>query len=77
MHGLLNLKSLKTDQILDILSLASSIKGGRSLSYSGKRMATLFYENSTRTHNSFLMAMMKLGIQFADINVAGSSVSKG
>jgi aspartate carbamoyltransferase catalytic subunit len=40
-------------------------------------MATLFYENSTRTHNSFLMAMMKLGIQFADINVAGSSVSKG
>ncbi len=77
MHGLLNLKNLKTDQILDILSLASSIKGGRSLSYSGKRMATLFYENSTRTHNSFLMAMMKLGIQFADINVAGSSVSKG
>lgn len=77
MKGLFNLKSLKTEQINQILSLAFQLKSGFSLSYSGKRFATLFFENSTRTHNSFVMAMLKLGIQVDDINVSTSSVNKG
>ena len=72
MRGLFNLKSLTTEQINSILSLAFQLKSGFSLSYSGKRIATLFFENSTRTHNSFVMAMLKLGINVVDIDVAKS-----
>ncbi len=77
MRGLFNLKSLTTNQINDVLSLAFKFKSGFSISYSGIRFATLFFENSTRTHNSFVMAMNKLGIGVNDINVSTSSVSKG
>ncbi len=77
MRGLFNLKSLSTDQINDVLSLAFKFKSGFSHSYSGLRFATLFFENSTRTHNSFVMAMNKLGISVNDINVSTSSVTKG
>ncbi len=77
MRGLFNLKSLSTDQINDVLSLAFKFKSGFSHSYSGLRFATLFFENSTRTHNSFVMAMNKLDISVNDINVSTSSVTKG
>jgi len=77
MKGLFNLKSLTTQQIQSILSLAFQLKSGFSLSYSGKRIATLFFENSTRTHNSFIMAMLKLGIDVVPVNVSQSSVNKG
>ena len=77
MRGLLNLQSLTVDQINSILSLAFEFKSGFSISYSGKRFATLFFENSTRTHNSFVMAMRKLDIDVDQINVSTSSVNKG
>ena len=77
MRGLFNLKSLSTTQINDVLSLAFKFKSGFSISYSGLRFATLFFENSTRTHNSFVMAMNKLNISVNDINVSTSSVTKG
>jgi aspartate carbamoyltransferase catalytic subunit len=77
MKGLFNLKSLTLQQINQILSLAFQLKSGFSLSYPDKRIATLFFENSTRTHNSFVMAMLKLGIKFDDINVSQSSINKG
>lgn len=77
MRGLFNLKSLSTVQINDVLSLAFNYKSGFSHSFSGLRFATLFFENSTRTHNSFVMAMNKLDISVNDINVSTSSVTKG
>ncbi len=79
MRGLFNLKRLNTDQILDIIAYAEELKNNNGLrvSYSNKKFATLFYENSTRTQNSFVMAMMKLGIQVDQIDVQHSSVSKG
>lgn len=77
MKGLFNLKRLKTEEIVDILNEAEELKHGLHISYSGKRFATLFFENSTRTQNSFVMAMMKLGIQVDQVNVSTSSVNKG
>lgn len=77
MYGLFNLKSLDVDKIKEILSLGCQFKSGLNLSYSGKKMATLFFENSTRTQYSFQMAMMKLGIDHVAFNKAGSSVTKG
>ncbi len=77
MTGLFNLKRLKTEQIVDILEYAEKLKNGLRVSYSDKRFATLFFENSTRTQNSFVMAMMKLGISVDQVNVSTSSVNKG
>ena len=77
LKGLLTLKDLSTKSIMDIISYSLDIKKGLSVSYSNKRFATLFFENSTRTHYSFIMAMRKLGIDVIDCNVAVSSVQKG
>lgn len=77
MYGLFNLRSLSVDKIREILSLGMKFKSGLNVSYSGKKMATLFFENSTRTQNSFTMAMMKLGIDHVAFNSATSSVTKG
>ena len=77
LKGLLTLKALSINSIMDIISYSLEIKNGLSVSYSNKRFATLFFENSTRTHYSFIMAMRKLGIDVIDCNVAVSSVQKG
>ena len=77
MKGLLTLKSLSNEQIHDILTYAISLKEGLEVSYLGKKFSTLFFENSTRTHYSFVAAMMNLGIKVIDVNVTGSSVNKG
>ena len=77
MKGLLTLKNLSNEQIHDIITYAISLKEGLEVSYSGKKFSTLFFENSTRTHYSFVAAMMNLGIKVIDVNVTGSSVNKG
>ena len=77
LKGLLTLKDLSTKSIMDIISYSLDIKKGLSVSYSNKRFATLFFENSTRTHYSFIMALKKLGIDVIDCNVGVSSVQKG
>ena len=77
LKGLLTLKDLSTKSIMDIISYSLDIKNGLSVSYSNKRFATLFFENSTRTHYSFIMALKKLGIDVIDCNVGVSSVQKG
>ena len=77
MKGLLTLKDLSTDKILEIIEYAECLKQGLSISYSDKKMATLFFENSTRTHYSFITAMTNLGIKVIDFNASVSSVAKG
>ena len=68
-------------EILDLISLAEKIidnpEDYREIC-KGKKMATLFYEASTRTRMSFTAAMMDLGgnvLGFSDAQ--SSSVSKG
>ena len=77
LNGLLTLKQLSISKIMDILNYSLEFKNGLCVSYSGKRFATIFFENSTRTHYSFIMAMKKLGIDVFDCNVQVSSVQKG
>ncbi|MGD9580478.1 MAG: aspartate carbamoyltransferase catalytic subunit [Vampirovibrionia bacterium] len=43
----------------------------------GKKVLTLFYENSTRTRCSFELAAKNLGAETIDISVATSAVKKG
>ena len=77
LKGLLTLKDLSTSKIMDLLNYSLKLKNGLSVSYSSKKFATLFFENSTRTHYSFIMACRKLDIDVIDCNVSVSSVQKG
>ena len=64
MKGLLTLKELKTERIIELIELAINMKKGLvKKEYSNKKVATLFFENSTRTHYSFQCALMNLGIK--------------
>ena len=75
--GLLTLKDLSTEKIMDLINLALEFKKGNRASYCGKKFGTLFFENSTRTHYSFIMAMKNLGIDVIDCNTSVSSIQKG
>lgn len=77
MKGLLTLKEVDTNKIREIVEYALSLKSGTTIAYKGKKMATLFFENSTRTQYSFQTAMLNLGIDVLSFNASASSVNKG
>ncbi len=77
MNGLLTLKDLKTEKIIEIIEYAIKLKNGYKVSYPDKKVVTLFYENSTRTHYSFQCALMNLGIKVLQCDTGKSSVQKG
>ena len=80
---LLDLESLSTSDIETLLDTAQMLKdqtGGcrRKLDLlSGKTCANLFFENSTRTRNSFSLAAKRLGADTVEFSSSGSSVAKG
>lgn len=79
---ILGIKDLSKSEINELLSEAEKMRGHidrreRLSVLSGKTVATLFYENSTRTRNSFDMAAKNLGASTMGISVATSSVQKG
>ena len=81
MKHLIDPTDLSRQETDDIVALAQDIIANRakySEACKGKKLATLFYEPSTRTRLSFTAAMMELGgnvLGFSDAN--SSSVSKG
>ena len=77
MKGLLTLKDLSKEKIIDIIEYALKIKNGYKVSYPDKKVVTLFYENSTRTHYSFQCALHNLGIKVIQCETSTSSVQKG
>lgn len=81
MKNLIDPTDLTKEELDEIINLALDIIANRK-KYSevckGKKLATLFYEPSTRTRLSFTAAMMELGgnvLGFSD--AASASVSKG
>lgn len=80
---LLDLESLSGDEIGTLLDTADRLKAAtdgcrRKLSLlSGRTCANLFFENSTRTRNSFSLAAKRLGADTVEFSSAGSSVAKG
>lgn len=81
MKHLIDIKNLTVEEIDELIKVANDIiqnKEKYSHKCNGKKLATLFFEPSTRTRLSFEAAMMELGgnvIGFSSAN--SSSASKG
>jgi aspartate carbamoyltransferase catalytic subunit len=80
---LLDLESLSAEEITCILDSAEAFKRetagcrGKLSVLTGRTLANLFFENSTRTRNSFSLAARRLGADTVEFSSSGSSVSKG
>lgn len=80
---LLGLEHLSREELETILDAASAFKaatGGCRSKLSvlqGRTLANLFFENSTRTRNSFSLAAKRLGADTVEFSSSGSSLSKG
>ena len=80
---LLGLQELNAEEIVTLLDTAQQLKdatGGCREKLSllrGKTCANLFFENSTRTRNSFSLAAKRLGADTVEFSSSGSSVAKG
>ena len=77
-RAFVSVEDLTNAEIFALLKRARAFKQGALPHISGKKyMANLFFENSTRTHQSFEMAEHKLGIEVLDFDPRTSSVNKG
>ena len=81
MKHLIDIKDLSTEEIDELINVAEDIMANKekyAKKCEGKKLATLFYEPSTRTRLSFEAAMMELGGNVLGFSSASSSsVSKG
>lgn len=85
LHGydILGLRDMSKDIIDLILHTTAKMKallqwGKKDMEFlSGKSVAIVFYENSTRTRLSFELAAQYLGAHVASMSAQGSSVAKG
>lgn len=78
MKNLFNLSSLSIEEITAILDRAQQFADGvKSDRAKGKVVASLFFEPSTRTQNSYSTAVMRLGRQGLTFNSSVSSMTKG
>ena len=80
---LLDLESLSAEETKLILDTAVAFKKATAgcrkkiAALQGKTFANLFFENSTRTRNSFSLAARRLGADTIEFSSSGSSLSKG
>ena len=75
---LTRLSDFTIEEIKEILERANRYASGEELpKLEGKVIANLFFEPSTRTQYSFMMAEQKLGLQMMDFTAETSSVQKG
>ena len=80
---LLDLESLSAEELTCVLDFAASFKQAtdncrRKIQVlTGRTLANLFFENSTRTRNSFSLAARRLGADTVEFSSSGSSVAKG
>ena len=80
---LLDLESLSAEEINVVLDTAFRLKAATNGCRAklpllqGKTSANIFFENSTRTRNSFSLAARRLGADTVEFVSSGSSVAKG
>lgn len=77
---LLELRGLPAPEVRRYLRRAQEFSRQPSLAsgrLAGRVVANLFFEDSTRTRNSFSVAAFRLGASVIDLTGSGSSISKG
>lgn len=75
---LTRLSDFTVEEIMEILERANRYASGETIpQLEGKVVANLFFEPSTRTQYSFMMAEQKLGLKTMDFTAETSSVQKG
>jgi aspartate carbamoyltransferase catalytic subunit len=80
---LLGLEELSAEEITLVLDLGEKLQAATDSGrvkldlLKGRTVANLFFENSTRTRNSFSLAAKRLGADTVEFSASGSSVSKG
>ena len=78
LQHVVSMEDLTVDQVMKLIKRGIEFKNGASKSYTDKPIvANLFFESSTRTHKSFEVAEIKLGLNLLDFDVKTSSVNKG
>lgn len=77
--SLLGINQLTPENIRALLASAAdaAINFPDNRPLTGRIIANLFFEDSTRTRLSFTIAAQRLGATTADLTTAGSSISKG
>ena len=74
----LNINNLPKSYIQDIITRAEEIHDDSKIQkYSGKVVASLFFEPSTRTKTTFELASKKISSDFINIDISNSSTAKG
>lgn len=83
-RDLLSLRGLSRAELVELLRWAATMQPRARPAPSdprptptGRIIANLFFEDSTRTRLSFAIAAMRLGMTSVDLAASGSSVSKG
>lgn len=76
---LLGLQGLPLDTLRRLLTLARDFTGAPPAAppLAGKTVATLFFEDSTRTRSSFTVAAQRVGAHVIDLSAPTSSITKG
>lgn len=77
MKHFISVRDLKKDEILELLELARLFRHEQYRFNEQLFAANLFFEPSTRTKMSFLVAEKKLGLETLDFNQEMSSMKKG
>ena len=78
LNHVVSMEDLTVDQVMKLIKRGIEFKNGAQLPYENKPIVSnLFFEDSTRTHKSFEVAEIKLGLNLLDFDVKTSSVNKG
>jgi aspartate carbamoyltransferase catalytic subunit len=79
--SLLSIRDLSVNDVSDVLALTARLESlstaERTRILSGRRVALLFYESSTRTRTSFELAAKSLGATTTLVSDKSSSIEKG
>ena len=80
-RSLISVDGLSVEDVADILRLADQLErfppGEKAKLLTGRRIALLFYESSTRTRTSFELAAKSLGATTTLVSDKSSSIEKG
>ncbi len=76
-RDLLSIADLNSQEIKELLTLASALKKQELSITCNKVLGLLFYKASTRTRVSFSVAMYQLGGQVIDLNPSRTQVGRG